>query len=51
MINISEIVATWPVLDGWRVSPGVDWFGRTILETVTDQKLLPQLGVSDGNDS
>ena len=26
MINISEIVATWPVdADGWSISPGVDW--------------------------
>jgi hypothetical protein len=26
MIDISEIAATRPVVDGWRVSPGVDWF-------------------------
>lgn len=25
MIDISEIVATWPVVDGWRISPGVEW--------------------------
>ena len=25
MINISEIVATWPVVDGWSISPGVEW--------------------------
>lgn len=25
MINISEIVADWPCVDGWRVSHGVEW--------------------------
>ena len=31
MINISEIVATWPVMDRWRVSPGVDWCEKNSL--------------------
>ena len=25
MINISEIVSTWAVVDGWSISPGVPW--------------------------
>ena len=40
MINISEIVATWPVIDGWSISPGVGWCEKGNRVVVGDRCVL-----------